>query len=167
MKHRHSDVDPEETTLVSRSEIGVDERFDERIRASNDDWKLPAAENRFQRNGGHRAEIGGGEVRFGVGDAEEVVRDAAALLVGDLVGGDVEAAVDLHFVGVDYLRREASGEVDGEAGFAGAGGAHHHHDFVLLAEELVVGGGNVQQRPYLLGYSKRHFYFLLKKINKY
>ena len=35
-----------------------------------------------------------------------------------LVAGDVKAFVDLHFVGVDDLCREACGEVDGEFGFS-------------------------------------------------
>lgn len=46
----------------------------------------------------------------------------------DLVGEDVEAAVDLHGVGVDHLHAgEVGREVDGQPRLAGARGAHHHN----------------------------------------
>ncbi|KAF7845590.1 hypothetical protein G2W53_002495 [Senna tora] len=71
-----------------------------------------------------------------ISDGEEVVWDAATFFFGDLVDGDVEAFVDLHFDRVDDLGgREASGEV----GIVGAGGAHNDNDlvFAVVGEEKV------------------------------
>ena len=81
------------------------------------------------------AEIIGGEIRKRVGDAEEVVGDAAALVFGDLVGGDVKPLEDLDLIRIDDLGGEARGEVDGEAGLAGAGAAYNEDDLVFAAEE--------------------------------
>lgn len=75
-----------------------------------------------------------------------MVGDAKTVGDGKLVGGDVEAGVELHFVGVDdFEEREASGEVEGEAGLAGACGAHDNEKLVLALLLLLLllawGGG--------------------------
>lgn len=51
-----------------------------------------------------------------------MMRNGAAVGEGELISGDIEASVELHFVGIDDLGREASGEVDGEGRLSGAGG---------------------------------------------
>lgn len=70
------------------------------------------------------------------------MQHAAAFFDGDLVGGDVEALVDLHFVGVDDFGEgeEEGGEVDGEARFSGAGGTHD--DDHLVHARFAYGGGD-------------------------
>ncbi|PQQ08121.1 hypothetical protein Pyn_04441 [Prunus yedoensis var. nudiflora] len=71
-----------------------------------------------------------------------MVGDAEAVGDGKLVGGDVEAGVELHFVGVhDFEEREAGGKVEGEAGLAGAGGAQDNEKLVLALLLLARGGG--------------------------
>lgn len=70
--------------------------------------------------------------------------DAASLVKRDFVRGDVEASVDLHFVGVDDLGMEAGGEFDGELGFSGAGGPHDDDDILFLS----VSTGGVNRRIY-------------------
>lgn len=79
----------------------------------------------------------------GVDIAEEMVGDAFAFVNGHLVGGNVEASVNLYFVRVDDFRGgKVGGDVDGEARFAGAGAAHNDDDLVLF----VAGGGGVHAR---------------------
>lgn len=139
-----SNVDPEEATLElqAKRRVVLDEGFDVGIGAAGDDGEAISVDDGVNGGGGVAGEVVGGEVGVWIGDAEEVVGDAAAFLFGDLVGGDVEALVDLHFVGVDDLGgREAGGEVDGELGLAGAGGAHYDHHLVLavVVEERVHG----------------------------
>ena len=56
------------------------------------------------------------------------MRDAAPLVLRQLGGADVHAAVDLHRVGVDDLAAEALGEVEGEVGLAGRGGPDDRDD---------------------------------------
>ena len=115
--------------------------MDEGVGAAHHDGELPAGCDVGDDVAGAATEVGGGELAGGGGDvAEEVVGDAVAFLSGDLVGGDVEALVDLHFVGVDDFGEgeEEGGEVDGESGFAGAGGAHDDDHLVFAAVE---GGG--------------------------
>lgn len=155
MQHRHGDVDPEEAALVPRPELNVvvHQRPDKGVGPAGDDGEAAAVGDGVGRGGGPVDEVVGGEVFVGVGDPDEVVGDAAAFVVGDLVGDDVEAPVDLHFVGVDDLSVETGGEVDGEAGFSGAGGAHHNDHLVLAAlagdDELVhvdEAGRKVDQR---------------------
>lgn len=72
-------------------------------------------------------EIAAGELHGRIDDVEEMVRNAFLLMEGDLVGEDVEAAVDLHGVGADDLEAgEVAREVDGQPGLAGARRAHDH-----------------------------------------
>lgn len=97
-----------------------------------------------------------------VGEREvtkEVVGDAAAVLSKrDLVGGDVEAVVNLHFVGVDDLCRaeEAGSEVDREAGLTGAeAGARDDDELVYVGTREVakdvVGDGAAVSKKDLVG----------------
>ena len=59
-------------------------------------------------------------------------------LAKDFVGGDVEAIVDLHFVGVDNLSVESSGQVDGKLGFSCPSGPHDNNNLVLLLVIVIV-----------------------------
>lgn len=129
-------------------EVFHEKRVDEGVRAADDDGEAIPAGDVVDDVGSAATEVDGGELREGGVDvAEEVVGDVAALREGDLVGGDVESAVDLHFVGVDdFGDGEEGGEVDGETGLAGAGGAHDDNDLVLAAVE-----GGVHARPPLYG----------------
>ena len=85
-----------------RVEVLDEEGVDEGVGAADDDREVFASGDVGDEVGGMVAEVGGGElaVVIGVDVAEEVVGDAAALGGGNLVGGDVEAAVDLHFVDI-------------------------------------------------------------------
>ena len=70
--------------------------------------------------------------------AEEMMSDATTLVKWDFVGGDVEAIVDLHFVGVDNLGVESSGQVDGKLGFSCSSGPHYNNNLVLLLVIVIV-----------------------------
>lgn len=132
-----------------RVEVLDEEGVDEGVGAADDDREVFASGDVGDEVGGMVAEVGGGElaVVIGVDVAEEVVGDAAALGGGNLVGGDVEAAVDLHFVGVDDFGGGEEGcKVDGETGLAGAGGAHDHHHLVFAAVERRVHTGPLLYR---------------------
>ncbi|WVZ69254.1 hypothetical protein U9M48_018068 [Paspalum notatum var. saurae] len=105
-----------------------EERVDERVGAPGDDGH-PAA----RRDGG--GDVGGQRpvrarrelARVGADGAQEVVQDAAAVRRRHLVGGDVEAGVELYLVGVHDLAAQLHGRVDGQLGLARARGAHDHH----------------------------------------
>lgn len=62
-------------------------------------------------NGGwnEMVEVSEREGGVGVYYAEEMVRDAAAFFLSDLIGNNVETFVDLDLVGVYDLRREPGG----------------------------------------------------------
>lgn len=64
--------------------------------------------------------------------------DATTLVKWDFVGGDVEAIVDLHFVGVDNLSMESSGQVDGKLGFSCPSGPHDNNNLVLLLAIVIM-----------------------------
>ena len=70
--------------------------------------------------------------------AEEMMSDATTLVKWDFVGGDVEAIVDLHFVGVDNLSVESSGQVDGKLGFSCPSSPHDNNNLVLLVIVVVI-----------------------------
>lgn len=70
--------------------------------------------------------------------AEEMMSDATTLVKWDFVGGDVEAIVDLHFVGVDNLSVESSGQVDGKLGFSCPSSPHDNNNLVLLLVIVIV-----------------------------
>jgi hypothetical protein len=59
--------------------------------------------------------------------AQEVVRHAAAVSEGHLVGGDVQARVQLYLVGVHNLAAQRDGHVDRQLRLAGPRGADDHH----------------------------------------
>jgi len=77
-------------------------------------------------------EVAGSEIYIRVNSAKKVMWDPATLFFGDLVRGDVEALVHLHFVGVHYLRwLEVFCHVYGQLRLAGTGGPHYHDHLVL------------------------------------
>jgi hypothetical protein len=59
--------------------------------------------------------------------AQEVVRHAAAVSEGHLVGGDVQARVQLYLVGVHNLAAQRDGHVDRQLRLAGPRGTDDHH----------------------------------------
>lgn len=74
-----------------------------------------------------------------------MVRDTVALMKRDLVGSDVKASVNLHFIRVDdFGEREEGGELNGKTGFSGTSSAHDDEDFVFPA---VARDGAVHTRP--------------------
>ncbi|KAI4313919.1 hypothetical protein L6164_026861 [Bauhinia variegata] len=83
---------------------------------------------------------------FWVELAEKMVRNAKPLVNRDLVGGDVQPSINLHFVRVNDFLREPSGKVDRKSGFSGPGCAHDDKDLVLPVM-AVVGGVGVHARP--------------------
>ncbi|WVZ99508.1 hypothetical protein U9M48_044791 [Paspalum notatum var. saurae] len=118
-----------------------EEGVDEGVGSSRDDGDAAPGGDRGGGGGGQRAE-GGGRERAGVGadGAEEVVRDAAAVRGGHLVGGDVEAGVELDLVGVHHLPAERQRRVDGQLGLAGARGAHDRHHAAVAEDGRRRGG---------------------------
>lgn len=83
--------------------------------------------------------------------------NAESFREGELVGGDVEAAVELYFVGVDdFEEGEAGGEVEREAGLAGASGPHDDEELVFSTwDRGSVAGGHVGPAAGPLGEEKR------------
>ena len=76
--------------------------MNERVGATDDDRKLPSGADVSDDGAGFGTELGGGQLALnGVHFAEEVVGNVVPLIERDLVGGDVEASVYLHLVGVD------------------------------------------------------------------
>ncbi|KAK9998222.1 hypothetical protein SO802_017825 [Lithocarpus litseifolius] len=67
-----------------------------------------------------------------------MMSDATTLVKWDFVGGDVEAIVDLQFVGVDNLSVESRGQVDGKLGFSCPSGPHDNNNLVLLLVIVIV-----------------------------
>jgi len=60
-----------------------------------------------------------------LGEVVRSQRQTVLLVEGDLVGEDVEAAVELHGVGADHLDAgEVGRKVDGQPRLAGSRGAH-------------------------------------------
>lgn len=76
-------------------------------------------------------QVGAFNLNLGEPSRKEVVasqRQTVLLVEGDLVGEDVEAAVELHGVGADHLHAgEVGREVDGQPRLAGASGAHNNN----------------------------------------
>lgn len=105
--------------------------MDEGVRPTDDEREIATVEDGGDDGGSVGAERGRGELAGEMIElAEEMMRDAAAEREREFVGGEIEAAVELHFVRIDDFGREAGGEVDGEGGFAGAGGAEEKEEFV-------------------------------------
>ncbi|GLT72300.1 hypothetical protein SLA2020_442490 [Shorea laevis] len=126
--------------------------MNQRVGPTDDEGQLPSRSDVGDDGPPELAELRGGELAvLRVDLAEEVVGDAAPLVGWDFVGGDVEALVDLHFVGVDDLGLETGGEVDGKFGFSGARGPHDDDDLLLLAVATESGdwcmGGGAHARP--------------------
>ena len=105
-----------------------EEGVDEGVGPAGDDGDAAPGGDRGGRGASDGAERRGRE-RAGVGadGAEEVVRDAAAVRGGHLVGGDVEAGVELDLIGVHHLPSDRLRGVDGQLGLPGARGADDHH----------------------------------------
>ena len=78
------------------------------------------------RLAGQTAVVSGGEGFGGVGDVDQVVRDAAALGWRGLGGSDLHLSVDGNGVATDDLSGEALGEAERERGLAAGGGAKQH-----------------------------------------
>nr|CAB3460793.1 unnamed protein product [Digitaria exilis] len=105
-----------------------EEGVDEGVGPAGDDGDAAPRGDRGGRGGGDGAERRGRELAgVGADGAEEVVRDAAAVSEGHLVGRDVEAGVELDLVGVHDLPADLPRHVDGQLGLAGARGADDHH----------------------------------------
>lgn len=99
------------------------------VGAADDEGKVASGEDAGDDGGGMRTEGSRGNLAGKrVEIAKEMVGDGAAVGERELVSGDVEAPVELHFVGIDDLGREAGGEVDGEGGLAGAGSAKEEEE---------------------------------------
>lgn len=130
-----------------------DQRMYERVGPTHDEWQILSRSDVGDNGPGEMAELSWGELSVdGVELAHQMVGDAAPLERRDFVGCDIEAFVDLHFVGVDNLGLEAGGELDGEPGFSSSGGAQYDDDFFLLAlstsgSDLRISGGGVHARP--------------------
>ncbi|KAG9457405.1 hypothetical protein H6P81_001913 [Aristolochia fimbriata] len=143
------DVNPEEAAVVPRPEAPVrvvHQRLNVGVGPPGDDGELPLSEHRVDGAGCLPTEVGSGEVRLGVDDAEEVVADEAALLLRHLVGDDVEALVDLHFVGVDDLGGEKGGQVDGELRFPGPRRPDHEHHLLFFFPAVLAPEPELTQR---------------------
>ncbi|KAF5468580.1 hypothetical protein F2P56_012723 [Juglans regia] len=125
----------------------------ERVGPTHDEGQLLSRGDVGDNGPGEMAELSWGELSVDrVELAHQMVGDAASLVRRDFVGGDVEAFVDLHFVGVDNLGLEAGGELDGEPGFSSSGGAQYDDDLLLLALSTsggnrLISGGGVHSRP--------------------
>ncbi|KAG9448926.1 hypothetical protein H6P81_008891 [Aristolochia fimbriata] len=136
-QNRHRDVHPEEAAVVPQLPGGVvlvggDERVYERVGAADKDGETAARGDFLNGGVGEGTEVEGGELAVcRIEFAEEVVRNAAAVRNGDFVGGDVEALVELYLVGINDLGGEATGYVDGETRFSGAGGPNDDDELVL------------------------------------
>src|SRR3569833_78784 len=83
--------------------------------AANDNGDLASAPNIADELGGfHLERIGSPRFLLKAYPAQQVVRDAALLFDGDLVGDDRESPVHLHGIGIDDLSVQPTGQVDGE-----------------------------------------------------
>ena len=103
-----------------------------RVRPANDNRKVPTRDDAGDDSRGLRAKSGSRDLTSErVEIAKEVVGNAATVGERELVGGYIKASVELHFVGIDDLGREAGSDVNGEGGFTRAGGAKE--------EEKVIG----------------------------
>ncbi|RWW14624.1 hypothetical protein BHE74_00019900 [Ensete ventricosum] len=75
---------------------------------------------------------------WGWGEGGGRQEQTVAVGVGDFVGEDVQASVDLHGVGVDDLHAgEMGSEIDGQPRLSGPRRSHHHHDLLLLRGRLL------------------------------
>ena len=73
------------------------------------------------------AVIAGGKRLVGIGDVDEVMRDAGSLFGRGFGSAEIHAAIDGDGIAVDNFSAEALGEGEGERGFAAAGGAEQKH----------------------------------------
>ncbi len=104
-----------------------EEAFSERAQveagAAGDDGEVAAAGDFAQGGSGEAAVVAGGEGLVGIGDVDEVMRDAGAFFGRGFGGAEVHAAIDGDGVAADDFAVEALGEGEREGGFAAAGGA--------------------------------------------
>jgi hypothetical protein len=139
VQHGELRVHPEEAALEAlpeRAAVALHELLDVRVGPSRYDGDASPHRDPGRGARGLAAEVRGRELGVRVRDAKKVVRHPRALVGRHLVGGHVQAGVQLHFVGVDDLAAEAQGEVDGEARLAGPRGAQHHDGLALRRDAL-------------------------------
>jgi hypothetical protein len=91
--------------------------------STGDDGEFVAVGNFAQGCAGLPAVVAGGEGLVGVGDVDEVMRDAGALFGCGFGGAEVHAAIDGDGIATDDFSVEALGERAGERSFAAPGGA--------------------------------------------
>ena len=91
--------------------------------SAGDDGEAAAGGDLARGRRGQPAVVAGGEGLIGVGNVDEVVRQAGAFVRGGLGGAEVHAAIDGDRVATDDFAGEALGEGEGKGGFAAAGGA--------------------------------------------
>lgn len=97
---------------------GVDRGAHIEARAADEHGAAPGGEQAVDLEPGQALVLGDTGRLRDVPDVQEVVRDAVPLLLGELGGADVHAAVQLHGVGVDHLTVQGPGQGDTEVGLA-------------------------------------------------
>ena len=91
--------------------------------SAGDDGQFAAAGNIAQGGAGLAAVFAGGEGLIGIGDVDEVMRNAGALFGAGLGGAEVHAAIDGNGIATDDFAVEPLGEGERERGLAAAGRA--------------------------------------------
>ncbi|PON76935.1 hypothetical protein TorRG33x02_241200 [Trema orientale] len=115
----------------------------ERVGPTDENRKLSSPGDIGDGFSGKGPELGRGQLAPGQVDvAEEVVGHPEPIVNRNLVRGYVQTFVELHFVRVDDLKGEVSGEVDGKAGLSGAGGAHDDEELVFIVTVTVAAEGD-------------------------
>jgi hypothetical protein len=136
--------------LVARADLGrrrgclhhaVQDRLDPQEGAATHDHGAPAALDLGDDLAGQRGEAARVEGGERVGEIDEVVGSAGALLRGRLAAPEVEVPVDLDAVDPDDLASERPGQLDRERRLAGGRGAHHDQQFARREREGQRGHG--------------------------
>jgi hypothetical protein len=86
------------------------QRAEVKAGSAGENRQTPAAVDVADRRGGVARVLRGGVVVCGIGDVDQVMRDAAPVGGRNLVGADVEAAVDRRGIAVDDLAVEPFGD---------------------------------------------------------
>ena len=108
-------------------EEAIGERAQVEAGSSRYDGEAAATGDVAQGGAGQAAVIAGGEGLVGIGDIDEMMRQASALLVSGLGGSQVNAAVDGNRVATDDFGVELFTESEGERGLAAACGTEEEN----------------------------------------
>lgn len=109
-------------------EKAVNQRLDVKTGPSHDKNGAPARNRPANRAAGHRCIGGSVEILVRINNVDHVVGSLSLLRRRRLSRADIHTAIDLHGIGPDNLAVELTGQVDGQAGLAGAGGTDNKND---------------------------------------